>query len=41
MMTNVQQGLEIAIDNVSLFLRGQMDGSAAGQVHSAAMNFLS
>ena len=41
MMTNVQKGLEIAIDNVSTFLEGQVDGTAAGQVHQAALNFLS
>nr|CAB3228302.1 coiled-coil domain-containing protein 178-like [Phallusia mammillata] len=40
MMTNVQKGLDIAIDNISLFLKSQIDGSATNRVHQAAMEWL-
>nr|XP_009861454.2 coiled-coil domain-containing protein 178-like isoform X1 [Ciona intestinalis] len=39
-MSKVQGGLEVALDNISLFLKSQIDGSAANRVHQAAMDWL-
>ncbi|XP_076807263.1 uncharacterized protein LOC143450548 [Clavelina lepadiformis] len=40
LMVNVQHGLDLALDNISLFLRSQIDGTAVDRVHQAAMNWL-
>jgi len=40
MMRDVHKGLEIAIDNISLFLKSQLDGTAVNRVHKAAQEWL-
>jgi len=39
-MRDVHKGLEIAIDNISLFLKSQLDGTAVNRVHKAAQEWL-
>jgi len=35
-MKKVQEGLDISLDNISLFLKSQTDGSAVNRVRHAA-----